>query len=45
MSINKEFIIKYFKKGTKKLSDCGIGESMKNFYFLITINVLIMKQY
>ena len=45
MKINKDFIVKYFEKGAKKLSDCGIELNMKNFYFLIIINVLIMKQY
>ena len=33
MSINKEFIIKYFKKGTKKLSDCGVGVEHEKLLF------------
>jgi glutamate--cysteine ligase len=38
MKINKDFIIKYFEKGAKKLSDCGVGVEHEKLLFFSNNN-------
>ena len=40
MKINKDFIIKYFEKGAKKLSDCGVGVEHEKLLFFNNNNSL-----